>query len=262
MNASREGPPRSDGNPLIGPPFWPPVRLALLWVLVLALAPTVLAQGNETNATNGTNQTPTEPTAPAGPLDVNLEGHQEGGSFFWRIAGDSKNNPTITVAPGQQVVFHVKSVTGVHNLAVGDQAVSPVVAEGDSLDYAWTAPTTPGAVVYICKIHGAAMSGKVQVGEAAGGGGGAAEGGAITGEAIDMADVGHPECAGYKIPAIVTQHVTGGPTVDDYAKLCKTGGSTASARPPHPADYVIPISFGLIGLGIVGVVWAHRFYKP
>ena len=246
------------------------MRLALLLSVVLAFAPAVLAQGNETNATNQTGETPAgsanatqNQTAPAGPLEISLEGYQENGAFWWQLAGQSQHNPTITVAPGQQVIFHVKSASGLHNLAVGDQAASKVIPEGDQLDYAWTAPTTPGSVVYICKIHGAVMSGKVQVGEAEPAGGGGQQGGEVSGDAVDLGTLGHPECAGYKIPAIATRHVTGGPTVDDYVKACKSGGaSTASARPAHPADYVIPISFALIGLGVVGVVWAHRFYKP
>jgi plastocyanin len=253
------------------------VRLVLALALLLVLVPFAPAQNaTETNtsdepadvqpdegaATNESNATGEE-AAPAGPITIELQGYQEGGSFFWRVKGNDAKNPTITVEPGQEVTFHVTSVSGLHNLAVGDQKVSPVINEGDSADYAWTAPAEAGSVVYICKIHGTSMSGRVQVG-AATGGGGAVEGGAggIQGESIDLADVGHPECAGYKIPAVVTRKVVGGPTVEDYARSCKAGASSAEVRQAHPADYVIPGSFALIGLGVVAMVWVHRKYKP
>jgi hypothetical protein len=259
------------------------VRTLLLVAVALAIswAAGVQAQGGSAPGGNATNVSTTEnppPTnasannttsapAPAGPITISLEGHGDNGQFFWTLAGQSDHNPTITVQPGQQVTFHVTAVSSVHNFKIGDNKPTSPISEGDSVDVSWTAPAAPGTVTYICTIHGQQMSGTIQVGNPAGGpqtSGGVGDG-EIVGSTVRLGDYYKdpaltPTCADEKIPAIVTRGVTGGPTLSDYAKWCETGGNPP--RPPSSADFVIPISFGVIGLGVLGVVWAHRVYKP
>lgn len=237
------------------------MRLILL-LAVLALVPALAhAQGNETNATS-TTPTPSSPAA-AGtppPIEIALQGHTEGALSFWTIEGSVERNPVITVEPGQQVTFHVRSVSGSHNLKIGAGAVSKVFSEDEpAFDVVWTAPATPGAVTYICTIHGKSMSGTIQVGAAAapGGSGNSSDlaGGGISGATVDV-----PGCPGAKVPAAVAQGVAGGPTMADYVQKCQAG-STVGVQ-SSGADLVIPVSFGLIALGIVAVVWVHKSYKP
>lgn len=230
--------------------------------ILVAISPAILAQENASSNNSTTNETPTTPPEPAGPVEITILGQGGEGTFWWTVEGYEGRNPTLSVPTGAEVTFHFETITGaVHNLKVGDLPVSKAIAEGAApIDYVWTAPETDGSVVYICTIHGKAMSGTINVGAAPAPGGGEGAG-AITGETIDLADVGHPECAGVRIPAIVTSTV-GGPTVQDYADRCKTSGPSTAGRESHPVDYVIPGSVVLIGLGIVGVVWVHRYYKP
>ncbi|MFA5861067.1 MAG: hypothetical protein WDA16_05170, partial [Candidatus Thermoplasmatota archaeon] len=202
------------------------MRLLLVLVgLALLSAPAVLAEGNattnstnettnttttNTTATNATvNETNTTPTAPAGPIEISLDGHGDGAGFYWTLRGATERNPTLSVQPGQHVTFHVRSVTSLHNIKIGDDKVSAIINEGDSLDVEWTAPTEPGTVTYICVIHGKLMSGTIQVGAPKSGGSGA---GTIQGDSIDLGDYGFPDCKGTMVPAIVAKQVAGGPT--------------------------------------------------
>lgn len=280
-------------------------RTALLFLvaaMLVGLVPTTHAQGNTTSnsttnatttsgVTNGTadngtaNNTTTTPAAPAGPLDVNLEGHGDNGVFYWEIAGQTSHNPLIQVEPGQQVTFHVTTVSGAaHNLKIcaneaadaclSDSAIKPsaVISEGNELDVTWTAPDKDGFATYICTIHGTTMSGRIQVGKAASPSttGGGDFTGSIAGDTVNLGDVytggDLPDaCKTMKIPAIVTKStsskpITGGPTVSDYAKWCIVGGNPP--RPASGADYVIPVSFAVIGIGVLGIVWVHRYYRP
>lgn len=246
------------------------MKRAFLVGLLLAIAAPVLAEGNNSTATNATstnastNGTTTSPSnQSAAPIEFTLEGHQDNDGLYWTLAGKTEKNPTLSVQPGQHVTFHLKSTTGLHNFKVADLKATPPFGEGDTVpDVAWTAPATVGSVTYICAIHGTVMSGKILVGSAPSAGGSDAGGaGNITGATIDLGDVGYPQCAGVKVPAIVEKHVTGGPTLGDYAANCH-GGAASAGRPSSQADLVIPVSIGLIGLGIVGMVWVHRAYKP
>jgi hypothetical protein len=66
-----------------------------------------------------------------------------------------------------------------------------------------------------------------------------------------------------EIPAPAADKLVGGPTIADYQKRCDEGGATAEGvQLPSNADYVIPVSLGVIVLGVVGVVWVHKFYSP
>lgn len=255
-----------------------PFVLVLAFLFMVAPA---MAQGNETNATNTTNATPPgnetvppanetagnetapdEPAAPAGPITIELEGVQEGSSYFFRDASGAKN-PTITVQPGQQVTFKLTSVTGVHNLNLGGLAKTALASDGETVEVVWTAPAEGGRIEYWCDPHkSAGMKGVINVGTAAPGGDGGGEEGAITGETVDLGQYSDA-CAGKVAPAIVTQGITGSPTLDDYVKKCSaTSDGSGEVRAKHPADYVIPLSWLLIGVGVVGVVWVHKYYKP
>lgn len=249
----------------------------LLGLLLVVAAPFALGQEannsttNEstTNSTAPTNTTGNEtPSAPA-PIEFTLEGHSDGGNFYWTVVGQSARNPDIRVEPGQVVTFHVKSVGGLHDLKIGSESkIKSFDDTSGTIDVTWTAPTEPGTVTYICTFHGAGMSGKIVVGSAgeAPVGGGA---GAINGEQVDLADLKDkktgatlfPQCAGkgVMIPAIAAEGVTGGDTPTDYAKKC---AATVTTDPYKNVDYVIPISFALIGAGVVAMVWVHRSYKP
>lgn len=245
------------------------MRLVFVLAILVAISPVILAQNESSNNTT-TNETPVNDTPvndtpePAGPIVFELKGQGGGGAFYWTVEGVAGNNPTLSVPPGADVTFVFTTETGsVHNLKVGDSPVSKALSEGDpAIEYKWKAPDAAGSVVYICVIHGKAMSGTIQVGAAPPPSGGG-DGGEIVGETIDLGALGYPQCAGVMIPAIVTTDVVGAPTVQDYVDRCQSGGQGVSTtRPSHPVDYVIPGSMVAIGLGIVGVVWVHRYYKP
>lgn len=253
------------------------VRPLVLVLALLAASSSVLAQGaNETNGTNATNETvPTnetetpagnetteEPAAeePAGPITIELEGVQEGSSYFFRDASGAKN-PRIVVKPGQEVTFRLTSTAGVHNLNLGGVAKTALASDGETVEVVWTAPAEPTTLEYWCDPHkGNKMGGTLVVGEAAPPSSGGGEEGAITGETVDLGQY-DPACAGKVAPAIVTTGITGSPTLDDYIAKCKPQ-TQGEIDDKHPADLVIPISWALIGLGIVGVVWVHKYYKP
>lgn len=228
---------------------------------------------NETAATNETgNATGSEGSAaPPAPLSIVLTGHGEGGAFFFQMEGASGRNPTITVQPGQEVTVTLRTVSGaIHNFctdATGEKKCLPLTGEGEENTLTFTAPSEPGSFQYWCDPHkSSGMKGTLKVGAAGGsdGASGGEAGGseAFEGETVDLGDLGHPECAGTKIPAASAEKAVGGPTVSDYALKCKSGESTAQGRPAHPADYVIPASFGLIALGVLGVAWVNRAYRP
>jgi hypothetical protein len=83
----------------------------------------------------------------------------------------------------------------------------------------------------------------------------------ITGETVSLKSVAPDAPCDKQIPAIVTREIVGGPTIADYVASCDTSTATAE-RAPHAADYAIPISFALVALGIAGLVWVHKSYKP
>lgn len=253
------------------------MRALLFLVLLTILVAPAHAQGNTTNETNATstnatsanatatNETATNatPPAPAGPITIELEAVQDGGSTFFQDPKTHEHNPTIVVQPGQHVTFHVKAVAGTHNFHVASGPKTKFISDGDDDTIEWDAPTTPGVVGYWCDPHKSnGMQGKIQVGAAAAPSGSSGSAGSINGDTIDLSKQS-PACSGQVAPAIVTQGVAGAPTLNDYVQKCgQTAGSAGPARPASGADYVIPISWGLIALGIVGVVWVHKFYKP
>lgn len=219
------------------------------------------AAGNDTGATN-------ETPADAGPqkVEVSLEAHASGGSFYWTLP-DGTRNPTLRFPPGAEVTITIVNVDpGFHNLRVdlpsGPIKTGNIQDLGDTQTLTFTAPES-GSFQYLCEYHQATMKGQVSIGET-GAGGGADAGDidtGVTGEAVDLGQYA-PECAGVQIPAAATREVIGGATLQDYIDRC-TGGAAGDGEPAaHPADWVIPISWALIGLGIVGVVWVHKYYKP
>ena len=253
------------------------MRLVLLLLAVLSVVGSATAQDannttgtNETPVENTTNETPTEPPAapePAGPLAIALEAHTTGGSGYFTLAGESARNPTLRVAPGQEVTVTLTGMDdGVHNFCIGaGQCTAFVTSAGDSATFTFTAPAT-GTLEYYCQPHrSGGMKGSLAVGDAgaAPGGESPGEGEAITGGTIDLGQY-DAACAGKLAPAIVTSGITGAPTIEDYVARCNTaaGAATTATRDASGADYVIPVSWALIGLGIVGVVWVHKYYKP
>lgn len=250
------------------------MRLLFVVLLAIALPGFAFAQGNETNATPAGNETTTTgnetvavgepaPEEPAGPIEIVLEGHQEGSAVFFTLAGETAKNPTLNVKPGQQVTLKLRVVSGFHNIHVEGGTGSPVIGEGDEASVTFTAPES-GSLQYWCDPHkSSGMQGRISTGGAAPApGGGADAGGEITGESVDLGTY-DPACAGTQIPAAAARGETGGPVISDYIQRCKSGGSsTEPARVASGADYVIPGSFVLIALGIAGVVWVHKSYKP
>lgn len=244
-----------------------PFALLIVSLLVPAAA---MAQGNETAPTNAT-ETPASPTPPAEPappedLVIEIEGHQDGESYYFTLAGESAKNPTITVRPGQKVTFQFTAVTGSHNvrLTTGDKTA---VIEDASATLEWTAPAEAASLEYWCEPHKSnGMRGRLVVAEpkAPGSGDtGGAPAGEISGDTVDLgaAFPNNPACQGKQASALVNEDVVGVPRLADYDNPACTTGYTPP-KPDHVADYVIPLSWGLIGLGIVGVVWVHKYYKP
>ena len=245
-------------------------------LLALALLPSGLAAAQVTNdtANETTNETPEggeTPTTPAAPEPVTivLTGHGEAGKFFFRLEGESQNNPRLTVAPGAEVTVTLKTVSGsIHNFctdASGTKTCTKLVGEGDEESITFTAPES-GTFEYWCDPHRASgMKGTLAIAAAGGGGGDGGSGGedeTFAGETVDLGDLGYADCAGTKVPAASAEQAVGGPTVADYVQKCRTGDSAPQGRAAHPADYVIPGSFALLALGILGVVWVSRSYKP
>lgn len=247
------------------------VRLLVLALLALTFAATAAAQdnttGNETNETApDANATPTDaPAEPAGPLSITLETHTQGGGGYFTFQGETAKNPTLRVEPGQEVtVTIVATDEGVHNFCFGDAktCTSFVTAAGETQTITFRAPES-GTIEYFCSPHkGAGMKGNVAVGAAdvdtgddAGG-----EESAISGETIDLGTYS-PACAGKVAPAQAAEGIVGMPTLQDYIDACTPQeGPVETSK--HAADLVIPISWGLIAIGIAGVVWVHKYYKP
>lgn len=251
-----------------------PLRPLALLLTALALASPALAQnaapsdnatGNETADADPTPGAPvsTPPAQAAGPLEIVLEAHTLGGAGYFTLEGAAEKNPVLRVAPGQEVRVTLKGTDeGVHNFCIGTgKCTAFVMSAGAAETYTFTAPED-GALEYYCQPHRTGgMKGTLAVGDAAAAtdAGGVAEG-AISGETVDLSQY-DPSCAGRVAPAIVTKGIVGAPTLDDYVAACKSV-TTTQAKQMHAADYVIPLSWALIGLGVAGVVWVHKYYKP
>jgi plastocyanin len=224
-----------------------PLGLLIFSLLVPALA---FAQGDT--------------TAPA-PIVVEIEGHVDGSSFYFVKAGETAKNPTLTFLPGQQVTFKFTVVTGSHNLHISDGGKTAVLNEGDaSVTLEWTAPTEAANLEYWCDPHKASgMKGRIIVAEASAAGSDGVPAGEIGGDTLDLgaAFPNNPACQGKKASSLVDEAIVGIPKLQDYDNPACTTGYTPP-KPKHVVDYVIPLSWGLIGLGIVGVVWVHKYYKP
>jgi hypothetical protein len=202
-------------------------------------------------------------------------GHDDSGTYYWTLEGQSQHNPTITVQPDADITVTVKnSGSTPHNFAVGDDKKGSdyVNTPADVATYTFHSGAESASVKYFCVPHGSlGMTGTVKFAKtlappATGGGASGPLGtGPINGAAVDLGDVtGNPKCHGILVPEAVANKQVGGPTLADYLKRCEEGGVQAEgeARAPSGADYVIPASLVLIGLGIVGVVWVHKSYKP
>lgn len=245
------------------------MRLLALLFLALSLATSALAQdttGNETSATNetpSTNETVANetPDGPAGPITIEIEGYQDDAGTYFALKGGSARNPAIAVAPGQQVTFVFTAVSGFHNLNVNNgEAKTKTIGDGESETITWTAPAEGGRLEYACDPHkGAGMKGTIAVGAAPAPDAGD-DAGAITGDTIDLGQY-DPACAGKVAPAAVAEGVVGAPTLQDYIDECTPQeGPVVVAK--SGADYVIPLSWALLGVGVLGVVWVHKYYKP
>lgn len=244
------------------------MRLLILAIAALSLMAPALAQENTTNTTAGNetapanetsaNDTPTDaPAEPAGPLVLEMEAVQDASGFYFRLKGQTAKNPAINVEPGQKVTITVTSVAGVHNLNINGETKTAFIADGESATLEWTAPADAKRLEYWCDPHkSSGMKGAIQVGAPSGGETGG-ETGTITGDTVPVG------CADLVAPAIVTTGIVGGPTFDDYKAKCPTSDTDVAAPDPYKSvDYVIPLSWALIGLGVVGVVWVHKYYKP
>lgn len=262
---------------------------ALLFLVALALmaAPALAQEGNATDGTNSTGGTPGEgaqggdgnategaeggaPAAPQ-PVTFTLVPGNVGGNWVWHLEGQTQVNPPLVVQPGAEVTIIIKQTensAGVpHNLQVGTEKTAVITNPGDTQTIKLTAPAEAGSLRYVCLIHEASMKGVLQIRTAsAGGGGGDAEWEEFDGETVPLGQVaaGAPaECADRPVPAQMQNSYIGGPVPADYVQRCMNPqGDVESGPAPHGADYVIPISWALIGLGVVGVVWAHKFYTP
>ncbi|HET6404778.1 MAG TPA: plastocyanin/azurin family copper-binding protein, partial [Candidatus Thermoplasmatota archaeon] len=201
---------------------------------------------------------------PAGPLELTMETYTAGGGGYFTLQGQSQRNPTIRAAPGQTVIITIVGTdNGVHNICIPPRECTAfVTAPGETQTLTFTAPES-GTIEYYCAPHRAAgMRGNVAIGAPGGGDGGQGGGdeGTITGATIDLGQYS-PACQGKVAPAIVTQGIVGAPTLQDYIDACTPQeGEVEVAK--HGADLVIPISWALIGLGVFGVVWVHKYYRP
>jgi hypothetical protein len=257
--------------------------LLFLVALTLAAAPALAQEGNATTDTpagdagggtagNGTEGGATGPQ----PVTFTLVPLNVGGDWMWALEGQTRPNPPLVVQPGAQVTLIIKqneaSAGTPHNLEVGTapkQKTPNIVDPGDTETLTFTAPATAGTLAYVCLIHAGSMKGTIQIRTADAGGGGAASGEweEFEGPTVTLGDVVSgvsADCASRPVPAIVADGVIGGPVPSDYAERCENpnAASETPVRAAHAADWVIPLSWALIGLGIVGVVWVHKFYKP
>ena len=241
------------------------MRLLVLLILALFLAVPVAAQDNTSGSDDAAEGDATGDAGgadaePAGPITIEIEGHQQGSAVYFTLKGETQRNPPLRFAPGQQVTFIFTSVSGVHNLNVNGEARTAILGEGETAEIQWTAPES-GSVEYWCDPHrGAGMRGRIAVAAPGGEGAPGGEEGSITGATIDLGQF-DPACEGRVAPAIVREGIVGAPTLQDYIDACKTRPE-GEVKDTHAADLVIPISWALIGLGVVGVVWVHKYYKP
>lgn len=226
---------------------------------------------NETGGSPAVNETGEgeAPAAPPGPVTLVLEGHGQGTTYFFTLEGRTARNPQLNVAPGSEVTVTLKTVSGaIHNFctnASGAKVCTPLVGEGREGSVTFTAPAGEGTFEYWCEPHvTAGMKGTLAVTTEPAPAEEEDEAPAeFAGETVDLGDLGYPQCAGTKIPAASAEQAVGGPTVADYVRECETGGNAGpQGRAAHGADYVIPASFALVALGIVGVAWVNRAYKP
>lgn len=226
-------------------------------------------EGDATGEGNATGEAP----ADAGPKKVafTLVSQNMGGRFIWVLEGQTAANPPLTVGPGDEVTITIVNGDGIpHNLGIrgvdGEPKTPTIANEGDTQTLTFTAPES-GTLTYVCLIHPETMRGTIRV-QAAGAAPapGAGDDPAIEGPTVTLGEVGSgvpAECADRPVPAIVADQVIGGPVPSDYVSRClNPDGPVVAGPPPHPADYVIPISWLLIGLGVAGTVWVHKFYKP
>lgn len=234
------------------------------------------AAGNDTATGNDTttgNDTPvddggdTPPAAPDCPTEITLLGLDD---LAWHLPEGGRANPPLNVCPSADITFTiiVPDTEGIpHNFAVqAPDAPAPTttLSAGDETTYVWSAPES-GSFVYICTIHPQTMKGTVTAGAPATGGGGSSEGddttGAINGPSVQLKQIAPNAPCDKEIPAIVARDTVGGPTANDYVESCvQTAESEAPAD--HAADVVLPLSFAAVAIGVLGMVWVHKYYKP
>lgn len=222
-------------------------------------------------AATGGAPAPAAQATPA-PTAITVIAHADGSDYYWTVEGVAGKNPTLVVAPDADITVTVKnSGDQTHNFGVGvtDKASDYVNTAADVVTFTFHSGAEGQSSEYFCVPHkGLGMKGVLkfakEIAPAPSGGGGDLTGN-INGGSTDLGQF-DPACAGMTIPDASANKEIGGPTIPDYVQRCKdikAGVQTDSeARAPSNADYVIPISIVLIALGIVGVVWVHKFYKP
>lgn len=260
--------------------------LAFLVIFLVAVGTAVAQDDNTTSPESSTNDTANDTVGNETDGGTPGDGVEDGGESpaasdcisevtlvgvpeaVWETP-DGAVNPRLAVCPSATVTFTIEIQGGIpHNFVVQDAPGAPPVTdtltEGDVATYVWETPES-GSFTYICLIHPNTMKGTVSAGQSGGGGGAPAEGGEITGPinapTTSLQAVAPGATCDYDIPAIVTRDIVGGPTVADYEGKCvQTAGDEEPTA--HAADLVLPLSWLLIGVGIVAVVWVHKYYKP
>ena len=108
------------------------------------------------------------PADAQGQTSFTLVTHSTSGSGYFTLEGETAQNPTLNVAPGETITITLKAADGdgVHNFKVDGEASGSdyVQATGDSVTYTFTAPAS-GTKEYFCEPHkGAGMKGLISAG--------------------------------------------------------------------------------------------------
>jgi uncharacterized cupredoxin-like copper-binding protein len=110
-----------------------------------------------------------------GQTSFTLETHTEGGGGYFTLEGQSARNPTLNVAPGQQITVTIRGTDdGVHNICfqTNDKCSEYVQAAGETQTLTFTAPASGNGQYYCLPHKGAGMVGTVSAGGSGGNNGG------------------------------------------------------------------------------------------
>ncbi|HET6405235.1 MAG TPA: plastocyanin/azurin family copper-binding protein [Candidatus Thermoplasmatota archaeon] len=115
------------------------------------------------------------PAVAQGQTSFTLDTHTDGGGGYFTLEGESQRNPTLNVAPGEQITVTIRGTDdGVHNFCYPDtrSCSEYVQAEGETQTFTFTAPAS-GSGEYFCLPHrGAGMKGTLSAGGSTTNGGG------------------------------------------------------------------------------------------